>query len=97
MLQAHLEFQEASAKLGLIRAMITAGRQPASIERYRAILANDLERTFETSPKALRDDWPEIERQLNELQASLNEGSEEALASLLGLEAALQRFTFFPQ
>lgn len=92
-LHAYLEFQEATAKLELIRAMINAGRQPSGTERYRTILANDLESTFERSPKELRSNWPEIERQLNELQVNLNEGNEESLATLVGLEASLQRLT----
>jgi hypothetical protein len=92
-LRASAELQEATAKLELIRAMIVAGRQPAGVERYRNILANDLERTLEAAPKPLRENWPGIERQLDELQAALNEGSEEALTSLNSLKAALQRLT----
>lgn len=96
-LHAYLDIQEATAKLELIRAMIQAGRQPDSIERYRGILANDLKATFERSPKELRAQWSDIKRQLNDLQVKLNEGNEEALATLGGLEAALQRFEFTNQ
>jgi hypothetical protein len=89
-LHTQLKIQEAVAKLDLIRAMIQAGRQPDSIERYRGLLANDLEAVFESAPKELKSNWSAIDKQLNELQVSLNEGNEEALASLLGLEAVLQ-------
>jgi hypothetical protein len=92
-LQTYLNLQEAGAKLELIRAMIEAGRQPANIERYRNILADDLEATFERSPKELKVNWPNIERRLNELQTSLNEGNEEALLVLGELEAELQKLT----
>jgi hypothetical protein len=96
-LHAYLEIQEASAKLELIRAMILAGREPDAVERYRGILANDLEKTFESSPKVLRESWSDIERGLNDLQANLSEGNQEALASLGELEATLQRLTLSSQ
>ncbi len=96
-LHTYLEVQEAGATLELIRAMIASGRQPEAVERYRNILAKDLEATFEDAPEPLRANWPVIEQHLNELQVSLGEGSEEALISLDALGAALQTLTLSSQ
>ncbi len=91
--QTYLHLQEAQAKLTLIRAMIGAGRESANIERYRSLLASDLEATFERSPKALRANWPELKARLNHVQRALNEDNEEALVALNELEVVLQRLT----
>jgi hypothetical protein len=91
--RAYVRTQEAVARLGLLRAMIEAKREPATIERYRSLIAENLELTFKRSPKELRDQWGELERTLNQLQADLSNGNEETLATLGELEAKLQTLT----
>jgi hypothetical protein len=86
----YLELQEALIKLELIRAMIEADREPASIERYRNLIASDLEGTFKRAPRELRKQWRGLEPAFNGLQAELNNGKAEALAALTELETTLQ-------
>jgi hypothetical protein len=92
-LRVNLKIQEAEAKLELIRAMIQAGRQPDDTERYRGLLADELETAFESAPKELKPRWSDVDKQLNELQVSLSEGNEEALTTLDGLKATLQHIS----
>jgi hypothetical protein len=86
----YLRLHEALIKLGLIRAMIEVDLEPSSIERYRNLIATDLELTFKRAPRELRKQWRGLEREFNSLQANLNTGKDEALAALTELEITLQ-------
>jgi hypothetical protein len=89
-LHTALRVQEAAAKLELLRAMIEARREPTSIERYRSLIATDLEATFKRAPNEVREQWVEVERLFNQLQADINEGNERTLTTLNDLEARLE-------
>jgi hypothetical protein len=93
-LHTALRVQEATAKLELLRAMIEARREAAGLERYRSLIATDLEATFKRSPKEVSTQWGEVERLFNQLQADINEGNEQTLATLDDLKASLQGLEF---
>jgi hypothetical protein len=93
-LQTQIQVQDALSKLELLRAMLIARREEASIERYRALIANTLQTTFEGSPKELRAQWRDIDNAFNQLQMDMNNGSETTLTTLEGVIARLQRLEF---
>jgi hypothetical protein len=86
----YLRLHEALIKLELLRAMIEADSEPVSIERYRNLIATDLEVTFKQAPKELRKQWRGLERMFNEFQTEINNGKDEALAALGELEITLR-------
>jgi hypothetical protein len=93
-LHTALRVSEAEAKLEVLRAMIVARLDPASIERYRSLMGTDLEEAFRRSPKEVSAQWAELERLFNQLQADISEGGERTLTSLDELKASLQGLEF---
>lgn len=89
-----LRVREADAKLDLLKAMIEARREPTDVERYRSLIVADLEATFKRAPEEVREQWTEVERLFNQLQADINEGSEGTLTTLDDLKARLGGLEF---
>ncbi|MGL4608750.1 MAG: hypothetical protein ACRCYY_03555 [Trueperaceae bacterium] len=92
--QMRLQVNDALIKLELVKAMIIARREPSSIEGYRARIADDLQTVFKHSPRALRKQWPPLERDLNALQTAINAGGEDTLEHLAVIEEKLHNLTY---